>query len=113
MSTFDAQVFARELLAEAAGLVSDGGEIALELRRDLRLLAEDIEATLAAIEVEKDSRRALALRQDLEQFMPARKAAILSTAASRASSDTQAALEAALTVAIKAAVAVARAFVPI
>lgn len=81
MSFFDAEVFARELTAGAKHILEEGDkrpdvdvttpEVALN---QLRL---DIEATFAALEVEKDHRRANALRNDLSTFLPARKEAIL------------------------------------
>lgn len=113
MSSFDSEVFARELLGEAHGLVAELGNDGADVAVELFALRQDVEATLAALEVEKDGRRARALRDDLEQFLPARKSAILSAAASKASSDTQASLETALNIAMKAAVAVARAFVTV
>jgi len=111
MSTFDAEIFAQTVLADARDVVDKNQDDSAEVRVELAQLRQDIEATLAALEVERDSRRARALRDDLEKFLPARKAAILSAAQSRFSSEVQAALENALSLATRAAVIVAKAFV--
>lgn len=111
MSIFDAEIFAQAALADVRGLIADQSANATEVTTELTELEKDIEATLAALEVEKDGRRAHALRDDLEKFLPARKAAILSAAQSRFSSELQRALENALTLATRASVIVARAFV--
>jgi hypothetical protein len=111
MSTFDAEIFAQAALADARDALGKTTANAADVAIELQQLEQDIEATLAALEVEKDVRRAQALRQDLAQFLPARKAAILSAAASTESGEVQAALENALTLATRAAVIVAKAFV--
>ena len=111
MSTFDAEIFAQAVLADVQAVIDRADEESADVRVELSELRKDIEATLAALEVERDSRRARALRQDLETFLPARKAAILSAAESRFSAEIQAALENALALATRAAVVVAKAFV--
>jgi hypothetical protein len=73
MSVFDAEIFASAALADASKCVGEDPEA----KNELLQMQQDIEATLAALEVEKDSRRARALRDDLETFLPARKAAIM------------------------------------
>src|SRR3954467_1392704 len=111
MSTFDAEIFAQAALADVRGLLTDSEHNSAELKQELQELQDDIEATLAAIEVEKDSRRARAPRDDLEKFLPARKAAILSAAQSWVGGELAQTLENALTLATRAAVIVAKAFV--
>ena len=111
MSTFDAEIFAQAALADVRGLLESSAATTSDARGELQELQDDIEATLAALEVEKDGRRARALRDDLEHFLPARKAAILSAAQSKISGEVAAALENALTLATRAAVIVAKAFV--
>ncbi len=111
MSTFDAEIFAQAALAEVRGLVNESACAYASLEAALKELQDDIEATLAALEVERDGRRARALREDLERFLPARKAAILSAAESRASKQFKEALEHALTLATRVTVIVAKAFV--
>lgn len=110
MSDFDAEVFARELLGEARELVQDIGSEGAVLAKELVDLQRDVEATIAALESERDGRRAQNLRKDLETFLPARKAAILSAAESAASASVQAKLKEALGIATKAALVVAKAF---
>ena len=111
MSTFDAEIFAQAALADVKAVLDSTDEDSADVRVELAQLQQDIEATLAALEVERDERRARALRQDLEQFLPARKAAILSAAQSRFSSQIQSALEDALSLAARVAVVAAKAFV--
>ncbi|HZV02652.1 MAG TPA: hypothetical protein VFF73_38450 [Planctomycetota bacterium] len=111
MSTFDAEIFAQAVLADVQDVLDKAEEESADVRVELSDLRNDIEATLSALEVERDNRRARALRQDLETFLPARKAAILSAAESRFSGEVRAALENALTVATRAAIVVAKAFV--
>src|SRR5580698_5109780 len=111
MSTFDAEIFAQAALADVRDVLNKTATTSADVQIELQQLEQDMEATLAALEVEKDGRRAQALRQDLAQFLPARKAAILSAAASAESSELQAALENALAVATRTAVIVAKAFV--
>ena len=111
MSTFDAEIFAQVALADVRELIDESSQDSAEVRVELAQLRQDMEATLAALEVERDARRARALRDDLERFLPARKAAILSAAESKFSSELKAALENTLTVAAKATVIVAKAFV--
>jgi hypothetical protein len=111
MSTFDAEIFAQAVLADVGEVIEQAEEDSADVRVELAALRQDIEATLAALEVERDGRRARALRQDLETFLPARKAAILSAAASRYSKEIQEGLERALTLAARAALVVAKAFV--
>jgi len=111
VSTFDAEIFAQAVLADVNQVIDQADEESADVRVELSELRQDIEATLAALEVEKDSRRARALRQDLETFLPARKAAILSAAESRYSQEVRVALENALALAARAAVIVAKAFV--
>src|SRR5581483_6048248 len=111
MSTFDAEIFAQAVLADVHELVDKADEESADVRVELSELRQDIEATLAALETERDGRRARALRQDLDTFLPARKAAILAAAEARYSKDIKDALENALTLATRAAVIVAKAFV--
>jgi len=111
MSTFDAEIFAQAVLADVQDVLDKADEESADVRVELSELRKDIEATLAALEVERDSRRARALRQDMETFLPARKAAILSAAESGFSGEVRAALEDALALAARAAVVVAKAFV--
>src|SRR5438034_11694116 len=111
MSVFDAEIFAQAVLADVEEVIDKSDEESADVRVELSELRKDIEATLAALEVERDGRRARGLRQDLETFLPARKAAILSAAESRFSGEVRAALETALSMATRAAVVVARAFV--
>ncbi len=70
-----------------------------------------MQETLAAIAAEPQPRRLEALREDLELFLPARRASLVSLARSRAAGDAHAAFEAALDVALRAVVLVARAYV--
>jgi hypothetical protein len=111
VSTFDAEIFAQTALADVRELIDQGQQDSAEVRVELAQLRQDIEATLAALEVERDARRARALRDDLDRSLPARKAAILSAAESKFSSEVNAALENALTLATRVAVIVAKAFV--
>jgi hypothetical protein len=111
MSTFDAEIFAQAALSDVRELLASTAADTADAQVELQALEQDIEATLAALEVEKDGRRAQALRQDLETFLPARKAAILSAAASVEAGNVQAALEKALTLATRVAVIAAKAFV--
>jgi hypothetical protein len=111
MSTFDAEIFAQAALTDARDLLVTTATNGSQASAELDALQQDIEATLAALEVEKDGRRAQALRADLESFLPARKAAILSAATTRGSSEVDAALETALTLATRVAVIVAKSFV--
>lgn len=110
MSTFEAGLYASAILAEARELVLDLGSEAGYLVAELQTFQLDVEATIAAMEAERDPRRLKALQEDLERFLPARKAAIMSAAESAASSSVQAALETALNVAVKAGLAIAKAF---
>lgn len=73
MSTFDAELFAQAVLYEAAVLLDKQVGARLELAE----LRKDIEATLAALEVERNGRRARALRDDLAAFLPGRCEAIV------------------------------------
>ncbi len=69
MSYFDAEVFSTLATAHI--------EVKAQWAKDeINSLKQDIEATLAAIEIERDSRRRVALLADLETFLPARKQAI-------------------------------------
>jgi hypothetical protein len=111
MSTFDAEIFAQAALADVRDVLAKAQTTSADAQVELQQLEQDIEATLAALEIEKDGRRAMGLRKDLDEFLPARKAAILSAAASTESSELQAALENALALATRTAVIVAKAFV--
>jgi hypothetical protein len=106
MSTFDARAFTQTLLEAARNEIGNDEDLAKELSE----LEKDLEATLAALEMESDKRRANALGDDLVKFLPARKAAILSAARSRRSIYMAAALESALEIATQAALAVAKGF---
>lgn len=115
MSTFDAEVFAKAVLADVCLVISEAEKTcasftSFEVKHEVKELQDDIEATLAAIEIERDGRRARALRDDLEKFLPARKASILSCA-QRSGCDLTSSLEAPLALATRAALIVARAFV--
>lgn len=111
MSAFDSKAFAQTILAEGRSLLGDTLDAVPELRARFAAFQADVEVTLAALEIERDSLRADSIREDLEHFLPARKAAIVSAARSHASADLMAALETALAIAVRAAVIVARAFV--
>jgi hypothetical protein len=106
VSIFDAGTFTQAILEGARNEIGQDAELAKELSE----LEKDLEATLAALEIESDGRRALALRDDLVRFLPARKAAILSMVRSRRSIYMAAALESALEIATQGALAVAKAF---
>jgi hypothetical protein len=107
VSVFDAATFAQVILQGARNEIGEDEELAQELGE----LEKDVEATLAALEIEADGRKASALKDDLARFLPARKAAILSAARSKRSVYMAAALETALEIATQGALAVAKAFV--
>lgn len=77
MSTFDAEIFAHAVLEDVRRLMDEEGGDDLTARNELSAMRKDIEATLAALEIEKNGKRARALRQDLEVFLPVRRAAII------------------------------------
>lgn len=106
MSVFDAHVFAVEILKGPRQITGQHVEITSELLE----LEKDIEATLAALEFEGDSRRARALKEDLEKFLPARKASLLAQARAGSSIYLVAALETALESVLTGTIATATAF---
>ena len=110
MSVFDARSFAHSILADVRIQLASILPDAPELRARLAAFQADVEVTLSALAVETDPERSNSLREDLERFLPARKAAIVSAARSRLAASFQASLEAALAIAVRAAVIVARAF---
>lgn len=110
MSYFDAEIFAQAVLADAQDVVNKSDEESADVLIELSEMRKDIEATLGALEIERDSRRAWALRQDLEIFLPARKAAILSAATLRFRPETWAALDRTLALATRTTLIVSKAF---
>src|SRR5438552_10381910 len=107
MSAFDSRIFAQAVVADVTPHVAHVIDRAVHLRAQLDALQTDVERTLNALQAEADVGRAAALRLDLEVFLPARKAAILSASKSRLTGDVQAAFEAALSTATRAVLVVA------
>lgn len=79
MSTFDAEVFAVTVLVDVREILNSYLRVPAETSMEVSELQQDIEATMMALEIERDGRRAQALRDDLVRFLPARKAAILAS----------------------------------
>jgi hypothetical protein len=96
----------REALAP---ILKQGGQDARDMSRKISELEDDVAATVKALAETQNPGQAALLREDLDRFLPARKAAIMAQAISTGASDTQAAAEAALDVAIKIALAVGKA----
>lgn len=103
MSIFDAEIFANAIVAELTSL-----DLPQEAKDEIDQLKIDIEATLAALEVEKDNRRAKALRDDCAQFLPGRREAILIS--SKLTGGAHYELRRSLDIVTKATLIVARAF---
>lgn len=76
MSTFDAEIFANAVTEDAERILRFLN-LEDEARVELIELRRDVEATMAALEIEKEPRRARALVHDLETFLPARRDKIL------------------------------------
>lgn len=119
MGALDARSFADSIMSDARALLSGVLNDAPELRARLAAFQADVEVTISSLEIETDPEMSRAIREDLERFLPARKAAVVSAARARYASDfhllppnqTQIeSLESALTFAIRASVIVARAF---
>lgn len=107
VSVFDAGVFAKKILE---GVRRQSVEHEGLLEGEFGELEKDIEATLAALEFESDMRRARALKEDLDRFLPQRQAAILAIARKNYSVYMVAALETEITTLVKGTSAVAAAF---
>lgn len=114
MSCFDAEIFAQAVMAGCFEVVDGSGWLATSVRQELIATQNDIEATLAALEIERDGRRARALRDDLAQFLPLRKASVLALISPSTQTMTQlevANLERKIDMAIYAALVAGKAFV--
>lgn len=98
----------REALAP---ILKQGTQDARDLARKLSDLEDDVAITVRTLQAETNPVKAALLREDLERFLPSRRAAILSQIASAGASDVEAAATVALDVGIKVAVSVARAMV--
>jgi hypothetical protein len=110
---FDTRAFVEELGAGLREHVKSAGVEASVLGHRIDVLEEDAAATLEAIKVEQDVERRMALRVDLECFLPERKAFLLSAAESLMSSEAKAVFETALDVTVRVLVAAAKALSPI
>lgn len=110
---FDAKAFAGELGDALKPFASKAADQGKAIVARIKVLEDDVAATLDALKTEQDPARRAALQQDLDTFLPDRKAFILSASASMLATDAQAAFDAALSVAIKVAVGVAKSMSPI
>lgn len=114
MARFDAAVFAQGLvtdaLAEALGFQADGSNVDGELASAVVRFERDVKATLEALEILTDARIVQLLHEDVQRFLPARRAALEAVIASRRSAEIQAQAKTILDVAVKATFAAARAF---
>lgn len=117
MSEFDPEVFAASLVQPVKDAVAPFVAVATAEAKalivEVESLESDVEATMAALQVERSVARAQALHRDLEMFLPARKDAIIAQAVALGATDLQGALEAVLTVVLKAAVIVGKSFIPV
>jgi hypothetical protein len=115
MSSFDAKLFAESVLINARVVLRDArpepARFPLE-QLAMQELQDTVEATLAALEVERDSRRACALMVDLEAELRRGKMAVLNSAKATLAIAHMLRLERALQLTIEAALIVARAFFP-
>lgn len=115
--TFDVHALGKEALAEARALLEpkakELGSRGLIILTRLRLLEEDIQATLHALENAPNEDAAQAYREDLVHFIPARKSALLSAVQAELGSAIKVTAETLLEIAIKVVVVAAKAFVPI
>lgn len=113
----DPKTLARESWAEARTVLEpkakDLGMRGEAIYARFRELEQDTEDTLTALATVQSPRAALALRQDIETILPARKAALLAAVEAELGSAGKALLDAALEIGIKIAITVARAFVPV
>lgn len=82
------------------------------LAQKVREYEDDVAQVTKALQEEKDPAAAAMLADDLERFLPARRASILACAASMSGALTEDVLMAALKIAEGIAFAVARAYVP-
>jgi len=84
MSVFDAEIFAQAVLGDVRKVLDRLDEFGEEKKKpalaEFLAFQNDVEATLAALEVERDGRRARALRDDLAHFLPKRKEDLLAVA---------------------------------
>ena len=106
-----ASKIATEALAAVRPHVEKGLEDLAEFRFAWADLEADTAATLERSVLSTDAKERRELAEDLERYLPARRAALVSIVATRAGSTAHAAFSAALDVAIKVVVGVAKVLV--